>query len=86
MLIENRWYIIFGGGFAAYLFSFTLGIGHSALHSCPYDGQFQFGKYRAHLDERLAHRVNFTVAAIYGDAPEDFKTQVFGLDNVHDFT
>ena len=41
---------------------------YAGFDSRPDDAQLQFCKYRAHLDERLTHRVDLSSAAIDGDA------------------
>lgn len=62
------------------------GIRHAAFHPCPDDGQFQFGKYCAHLDERLTHGVDLAAAAINRDAAHNHKAKVLSLDDLHNLT
>lgn len=61
------------------------GVRHAAFHPCPDDGQFQFGKYCAHLDERLTHGVDFAAAAINRDAAHNYQPQALLSNNVDDF-
>ena len=62
------------------------GVRHAAFHPCPDDGQFQFGKDRAHLDERLTHGVDFAAATIHRDAAHNHKAKVLSLDDLHNLT
>lgn len=85
MLVENRRNIVLCRGFSADLLAFALGVGYAGLDSCPDDGEFQFSEYGRHLNKRLAHRVDFAVSAINGNASEDFQTHMLGLDDIDDF-
>ena len=68
MLVENRRNVILGCGSAPNLLTLGLRILHAAANPRPDDGKLQLGKDRRHLDERLTHRVNLTIAAIDSDA------------------
>ena len=85
MLIEDGGNIVLCRGSSADLLPFALGVRHAGLHSCPDDGQLQFRKHRAHLYKGLTHRVYIPVPAVYGNAAEDFQTQMLRLDDVDDF-
>lgn len=85
MLIKDGRNIILCGRSSADLFPFALGVCHAGLYSCPDDGQFQFGKDRAHLYKGLTHRVDFTIPAVDCDAAKDFQTQMLLLNHIHDF-
>lgn len=61
------------------------GVRHAAFHPCPDDGKFQFGKYCAHLDERLTHGGDFAAAAINRDAAHNYQPQALLSNNVDDF-
>ena len=85
MLIKYRRDAVLRGVGSAQLLAFFNGVGKARTYASPDDGQFQFGKHRTHLYKGLAHRVYVSVPAIYGDASEDFQTQMLGLDDVDDF-
>ena len=57
---------------------------HTTAYPCPDDAQLQLREHRAHLDERLTHRVNLSCAAINGDAPDDYQPEPLLLDDVHE--
>lgn len=61
------------------------GVRHATFHPCSDDGQFQFGKYRDHLDERLTYGVDFAAAAIHRDAAHNHQPQALLPDGVDDF-
>ena len=82
---EYRRNAVLRGVRSADLFSFALGVRHAGFHSGADDGQFQFGKYRAHLDEGLAHGVYIACPAVDGDASEDFQSHMLLLNHIHNF-
>lgn len=86
MFVENRGYIVLGGGLAADGAALGLCICHTAFHSCADDGQLQFSKDGAHLDEGLAHGVDFAVAAVHCDGTHNHQPKPLLLDGFHDFT
>ena len=85
MLVENRRNVVLRGVGSADLLSFALGVRHAGLDSGTDDRQFQFGKHRTHLYERLAHGVYVAGSAVDGDASEDFQSHMLLLNHVHDF-
>lgn len=85
MLIEYRRNVVLCGVRSADLLSFALGVCHAGLDSGPNDRKFQFCEDSAHSQKCLTHRVYVSVPAVYGDAAEDFQTQMLRLDDVDDF-
>ena len=85
MLVENCGNVVLGGGSAADGTALGLCVCHAAFHSCSNDGQLQFRKDGAHLDEGLAHGIDFAVAAVHCNGANNHQPKPLLLDGVHDF-
>ena len=85
MLVEDRRNVVLCRVGSADLLSFALGVCHAGFDSGTDYGEFQFGKYCAHLDKGLAHGVYVAGSAVDGDASEDFQSHMLLLNHVHDF-
>ena len=76
--------IVLGGLGSADGVTFGFGVRHAGFHPCTQDGQFQFRKNPTHLNERLAHGVNFAAAAINGDGTYNDEPQALLIDDADD--
>jgi len=72
---ELYWDVLLRHARSANLRTLGLCILHTAAYTRPDDAQLQLCEYRAHLNERLAHRVNLSCAAIDCDAADDYQPQ-----------
>ena len=84
MLVENGGNVILRRGLPADVLPLFTGIRHVAAHSGADDGQLQFSKDCRHLDEGLAHWVDFAVTAVNRDTAENDESHVFPLNGVYD--
>ena len=84
MAVERGRDVLLRGLRSADAFALGFGVRHAGFHPRTDHRQFQLRKDCAHLDERLAHRINLPVPAIHRDASDDNQTQVLLLDGFDD--
>lgn len=84
MLVEDRWNVVLCRGLPADVLALFAGVCHAAFYPCANDGKLQFREDRRHLNEGLAHGIDFAVSAINCDGAEDHQPHALLLDRVDD--